>query len=104
MEDTASHFSLRIDSLCFDGIILDFSGAHDVSGLKQRWIDEVQKRIRTALGYDLIVVEKAWSPLDFAGDADDDFENEHSGSEADVDIDDGSDMDLHAGVGVKPAV
>ena len=60
MEDTARHLSIRIESLCFDGLILDYTGVADAEAADKEFHKEVESRLEEALGYKLFVVDKPW--------------------------------------------
>ena len=82
--------NIRVDSLCFDGIVLDFEGLGNFEELDQSFTDIAEKSLHQELGYKLTIADKTWDTsivLDadeelFNEDDINDFTNEDNGGAA----------------------
>ena len=67
MEETATGLGVRVDALCFDGIILDYENVGDFESVNKKFIHDSEARILSALGYRLSIVHKPWDTSEDVG-------------------------------------
>ena len=60
MEDTAANLSIRIECLCFDGLVLDYTDVADAEKVDEQFHRDVAKNLETRLGYKVDIAEKPW--------------------------------------------
>ena len=60
IEDTAANLSIRVECLCFDGLVLDFTDIANADTIDKQFHTDVEENLERRLGYKIRVVEKHW--------------------------------------------
>ena len=96
MERVAESLGVRVESLAFDGLVLDFADVRDVDIVDQRFHEVVQSGLLEALGYPLLIAEKPWDATLLPDEGEGGIDM--AGDDSDTEVYNPPERDLHRGL------